>query len=156
MREYPQITPILRQLVLNAPNGLPAKAIAGFLNRDYTTLLAEVGERSGHKAGVELLLPIMDVTESTLPMDVIADALGGFFVRLPRLDGTPHDIARQCMASVREFGDLMSATAAALEDGVITAEEHRDISDKGYRAQVAILTLLKLVNDTYQKDGKSL
>ena len=59
MREYPRITPILRQLVLSAPNGLPAKAVAGLLQRDYSTLLAELGERSGHKAGVELLLPIM-------------------------------------------------------------------------------------------------
>lgn len=29
MREYPRITPILRQLVLCAPNGLPAKAPTG-------------------------------------------------------------------------------------------------------------------------------
>ena len=37
MREYPRLTPILRQLVLSAPNGLPAKALAELLRRDYTT-----------------------------------------------------------------------------------------------------------------------
>ena len=66
MSTYPLLTPIMRQLVLHAPNKVPAKAVAAFLGRDYTTLLAEVGERSGHKAGVELMLPLMDVTGSDI------------------------------------------------------------------------------------------
>lgn len=169
MREYPRITPILRQLVLRAPNGLPAKAptgrrpqavpvsraceaygnreqsVAGLLQRDYTTLLAEVGERSGHKAGVELLLPIMDVTGSDLPLDVMAEARGGFFVRMPESADEEHAVHRQCMAAVREFGELMQTVAKALEDGTITQDERRAIAEVGYRATTGILTLLRVV-----------
>lgn len=145
MRDYPRLTPILRQLVLSAPNGLPAKALAGLLRRDYNTLLAEVGERSGHKAGVELLLPVMDMTGSCLPLDVMAEAMGGFFVHMPEVEGDCAALAAQCLASVREFGNLMASVADALADGLITKEERRAIAEKGYRAQTAILALLRLV-----------
>ena len=145
MTTYPRITPILRQLVLDAPNGLPAKAVAELVRRDYTTLLAEVGERSGHKTGVELLLPIMNVTGSCLPLDVMAEHLGGFFVRMPDVPGGSTAVVTQCMTSVKEFGELMTAVADALKDGSISEEERRDITEKGYHAQTAILALLRLV-----------
>lgn len=146
MREYFRITPILRQLVLHAPNGLPAKAVASLLQRDYTTLLAELGERSGHKTGVELLLPIMDVTGSHLPMDVMADELGMVCVSLPAPHGEEdHPVHQQCMVVVQEFGKLMGTTAEALEDGTITAEERDAIAAKGYEALAAIVKLLKVV-----------
>lgn len=148
---YPRLTPILRQLVLDAPSGLPAKALAGLLGRDYTTLLAEVGERSGHKAGVELLLPVMDMAGSCLPLDVMAEAMGGFFVRVPDAAGDCGAVSAQCMASVREFGELMGTVAEALADGTITDEERRAISEKGYRAQSAILALLRLVEVASQQ-----
>lgn len=148
MRDYPRITPILRRLVLHAPNGLPAKAVAGLLGRDYNTLLAEVGERSGHKAGVELLLPIMDTTGSCVPLDVMAEAMGGFFVHMPEVEGDCAALTGQCLASVREFGNLMTSVADALADGKITEEERRAIAEKGYSAQTAILALLRLVEVT--------
>ncbi|MDE6734740.1 MAG: hypothetical protein K2J64_04655 [Desulfovibrio sp.] len=109
--DYPRLTPILRRLVLHAPNGLPAKAVAGLLGRDYNTLLAELGERSGHKAGVELLLPIMDTTGSCVPLDVLAEAMGGFFVHMPEVEGDCAALTGQCLASVREFGNLAPAVA---------------------------------------------
>lgn len=149
--DYPRLTPILRRLVLHAPNGLPAKAVAGLLERDYNTLLAEVGERSGHKTGVELLLPIMDVTGSCLPLDVMADAMDGFFVRMPSVEGDCGEMTAQCLASVREFGNLMATVADALADGRISEDERRTISEKGYRAQTAILALLRLVEITSQR-----
>jgi len=151
MTTYPRITPILRQLVLDAPNGLPAKAVAELVRRDYTTLLAEVGERSGHKTGVELLLPIMNVTGSCLPLDVMAEHLGGFFVRMPDVAGGSTAVVTQCMASVKEFGELMTAVADALKDGSISEEERRDITEKGYHAQTAILALLRLVEAASQR-----
>ena len=151
MREYPRLTPILRQLVLHAPSGLPTKALAGLLRRDYTTLLAEVGERSGHKAGVELLLPVMDMAGSCLPLDVMAEAMGGFFVRMPEVEGDCGAVASQCMTSVREFGELMGTVADALTDGTIAEEERRAIAEKGYRAQTAILALLRLVEVASQR-----
>ena len=150
MREYPRITPILRQLVLSAPNGLPAKAVAALLQRDYRTLLAELGERSGHKAGVELLLPIMGVTGSDLPLDVIAEACCGFFVRMPEAEDEEHAVHRQCMKAVREFGELMQTVAKALEDGTITQDERRAIAEVGYRASTGILTLLRVVEANTQ------
>lgn len=151
MRDYPRITPILRQLVKSAPNGLPAKAVAELISCDYSTLLADVGERGNHKAGVELLLPLMDVTGSCLPLDVMADAMDGFFVRMPSVEGDCGEMTAQCLASVREFGNLMATVADALADGRISEDERRTISEKGYRAQTAILALLRLVEITSQR-----
>ncbi len=147
---YPLLTPIMRQLVLHAPNKVPAKAVAAFLGRDYTTLLAEVGERSGHKAGVELMLPLMDVTGSDILLDVMADARGGFFVRMPESADEEHAVHRQCMEAVREFGELMQTVARALEDGTITQEERKEIAEVGYRASTCILTLLRVVEANTQ------
>lgn len=152
MRDYPRITPILRQLVKSAPNGLPAKAVAELISCDYSTLMADVGERGNHKAGVELLLPVMDVTGSCLPLDVMAEAMDGFFVRLPPVaEGDCSEMTAQCLASVREFGNLMASVADALADGRISEDERRTISEKGYRAQTAILALLRLVEVTSQR-----
>lgn len=152
MRDYPRITPILRQLVKSAPNGLPAKAVAELISCDYSTLLADVGERGNHKTGVELLLPIMDVTGSCLPLDVMAEAMDGFFVRMPSVaEGDCGEMTAQCLASVREFGNLMASVADALADGRISEDERRTISEKGYRAQTAILALLRLVEITSQR-----
>lgn len=52
--DSPRMTPLLRRLVLRAPNGLPARAVAALNGRDCNTLPAGPGERSGHKSGVEL------------------------------------------------------------------------------------------------------
>lgn len=150
MSTYPLLTPIMRQLVLHAPNKVPAKAVAAFLGRDYTTLLAEVGERSGHKAGVELMLPLMDVTGSDILLEVMAEDRGGFFVRMPESPDEEHAVHRQCMEAVREFGELMQIVANALEDGTITQEERRAIAEVGYRATTGILTLLRVVEANTQ------
>lgn len=132
MRDYPRITPILRQLVKSAPNGLPAKAVAELISCNYSTLLADVGERGNHKAGVELLLPLMDVTGSCLPLDVMAEAMDGFFVRMPSVaEGDCGEMTSQCLASVREFGNLMASVADALADDRPTREKRRPASPQG-------------------------
>lgn len=63
------------------------------------------------------------------------------------------EVTRQCLASVREFGEMMSTVADALEDGTITEEERRRIADKGYHTQTAILALLRLVDVTCRNGG---
>lgn len=150
MNSFPRITPILQQMVLNAPNGLPAKAVAGLVGKEYPTLLAEVGERGGHKAGVELILPLMCVTNCDIPLDVMAEARGGFFVRMPESPNEEHAVHQQCMEAVRDFGDLMQTVARALEDGTITQEERKEIAVSGYRASACILTLLRVVEANTQ------
>ena len=130
MLNYPRITTILLHLVKSAPNGLPAKAVAELISCDYSTLLTDVGERCYHKAAVELLLPIMDITGSCLPLDVMAEAMDGFFVRMPSVaEGDCGEMTAQCLASVREFGNLMASVADALADGRISEDERRTISE---------------------------
>ncbi|MBQ3059427.1 MAG: hypothetical protein IJD16_03820, partial [Desulfovibrio sp.] len=60
-------------------------------------------------------------------------------------------VVTQCMTSVKEFGELMTAVADALKDGSIIEEERRDITEKGYHAQTAILALLRLVEAASQR-----
>ena len=70
---------------------------------------------------------------------------------MPEVEGDCGAVASQCMTSVREFGDLMGTVAGALTDGTITEDERRAIAEKGYRAQTAILALLRLVEVASQR-----
>lgn len=148
--DCPSIVAVLHELVKKAPSGLTARTIASLLGRDYQTLMSELSRQPGHKLGADLALPLMKLTGSDLPLDVMAEARGGFFVRLPESEGEEHAVHRQCMAAVREFGELMQTVANALEDGTITQAERRAIAEVGYTATTGILTLLRVVEANTQ------
>lgn len=139
------IVAVLHELVKKAPSGLTAGTVASLLGRDYQTLMSELSRQPGHKLGADLVLPLMKLTGSHLPMDVMADELGMVCVSLPAPQGEEHPVHRQCMVAVQDFGALMGATAEALEDGTITVEERDAIAAKGYEALAAIVKLLKVV-----------
>ena len=144
--DCPSIVAVLHALVKKAPSGLTARTIASLLGRDYQTLMSELSRQPGHKLGADLALPLMKLTGSHLPMDVMADELGMVCVSLPPAQGEEeHPVHQQCMVAVQEFGKLMGATAEALEDGTITAQERDAIAAKGYEALAAIVKLLKVV-----------
>ena len=119
------LTAILHELVKDAPSGLPAKFIAARIGRDYNTLMSELSRQPAEMGAVCVPLP-------------------------PAGDGC-HPVHRQCMVAVQEFGRLMGATADALEDGTITADERDAIAAKGYEALAAIVALLKAVEQGVEK-----
>ena len=145
MTGYPSIVPAIHHLVKHAPSGIPAKAVAELLGKDYRTLMSELSGQPGHKFGAELVLPVMDIVDSNIPMDIMAEARGGCFVRLPAARVETRCLHRQCMTAMGEFGQLMDNLREALEDGRITTEERRSLSELGYRAVSSVLALIKLV-----------
>lgn len=148
MPSYPDIAATCHRLMKDAPSHLPPKEIADRLGRTYNTLMSELSPlRETHKFDVNGLVPFMEAVGSTEPMHEMARALGGVYVDfLPTADAK-HPIHKQCMASVKSFGDMMVGTAKALEDGVISADERRELATLGYRAVGDILALLMEVDE---------
>lgn len=93
----------------------------------------------------------MQLTGSIQPLDALAAEMGTVCVPLPPAGDGCHPVHRQCMVAVQEFGRLMGATADALEDGTITADERDAIAAKGYEALAAIVALLKAVEQGVEK-----
>lgn len=139
--KYPSLAAVAHAAVKSAPSGLDARTVADFLAKPYNTLMSELSGQPGHKAGMDLLLPLMEVTGSTAPLDFLAREMGGIYVALPKAHAD-HPAHQECMATVREFGELMAQAGTALEDGVVTREECEQVSAAGYRAIQAISTLL--------------
>ena len=147
----PSITAILHELVKEAPSGLPAKFIAERVGREYNTLMSELSRQHGHKLGADLVLPLMKLTGSIQPLDVMAAEMGLVCVALPPAGEGCHLVHKQCMLAVQDFGKLMGETASALDDGTITPAERNAIAGKGYEALSAIVALLKAVDQGVQK-----
>ncbi len=145
------ITAVLHELVKDAPSGLPAKFIAERVGREYNTLMSELSRQPGHKLGADLVLPLMKLTGSTQPLDLMAAEMGVVCVALPAAGEGDHVVHRQCMLAVQDFGRLMGTTADALADGTITPAERDTIAIKGYEALSAIVTLLRAVEQGVQK-----
>ena len=140
---------ILREDVKRAPSGRSAEQIAALLGKGYSTLLNELnGALPGHKFGLMQLIPVMEGTGSTRALDYLAGAMGAVVIRLPRPGQGHPTTERDAVAAVREFGELMAAVGAALDDGHISPDERRRITREGYDALQAIMTLLKRVEDT--------
>ena len=141
-RPVPSLTAVLHGMVKRAASGLDARTIADMVDKPYQTLMSELSRQEGHKLGADLLLPLMQVTESDAPMQFLAREMGGAFVRLPEGVNQCPPTHLQCMVSIKNFGDLMETVGSALMDGRITPTERTRIKDAGHKALVAIVTLL--------------
>lgn len=98
---------------------------------------------------------------SKLSAEQIADRLGRPYNTLmselsPVREGHKFDVNLlvpfMCMASVKSFGDMMVGTAKALEDGVITGDERRELARLGYRAVGDIVALLLQIDEAEARD----
>lgn len=154
MKEYPSVTAVMRQVVKASRNGIPPKAVAHILGMEYGTFMAQLGRRSNHKLDADLLLPLMQITDSHAPLQLLAENMGGLFVRLPEVRHPGCVIQQQCMASIKQFGDLMQQVAGAIEDGTIDERERREIVRCGHETQTAVLALLRVVEDTAAQGAK--
>lgn len=151
--DTPNIAAVCQRLAKHAPSRLSAEQIADRLGRPYNTLMSELSPlREGHKFDVNLLVPLMEAAGSTEPLHVMARALGGVYVDFLPVSDAAHPVHGQCMASVKSFGDMMVGTAKALEDGIITNEERRELAVLGYRAVGDILALLLQIDEAEARD----
>ena len=88
MTRYPSVTGLVRQVVKEAHNGVPPKAVAHILGVEYGTFMAQLGRRSNHKLDADLLLPLMEITDSYAPLHLLAEAMGGIFCSDARCDAS--------------------------------------------------------------------
>ena len=153
MSDTPNIAAICQRLAKRAPSKLSAEQIADRLGRPYNTLMSELSPvREGHTFDVNLLVPFMALVGSTEPLHAMARALGGVYVDFLPTAEVRHPVHVQCMASVKSFGDMMVGTAKALEDGVITGDERRELARLGYRAVGDIVALLLQIDEAEARD----
>uniref|UniRef100_I2Q2M0 Uncharacterized protein n=1 Tax=Desulfovibrio sp. U5L TaxID=596152 RepID=I2Q2M0_9BACT len=142
---YPSLSPILHQVVLRAPSGIGSMAIADLLGWKYSTMMSELSGQPGHKFGVDKLLPLLDVTDSDVPMHFLARERGGVFIRLPAESCGVDPVHQQCMVAIKEFGELIAACAEALLDNDLKPDDRASIMREGHEAVTAIMGLLRLV-----------
>jgi hypothetical protein len=138
-------------MALRAPSGLTTHSLAelaGYTN--YNTFMSELSGQPGHKFGADKLLPLMDACGSDAPMEFLARARDGVFIRTPEAATSGGELARTLAASVKEFGEFMQETAAGIADGRIPLDQLDRINKEGQEAIEAIFAMLKLARVTYE------
>jgi hypothetical protein len=151
VRQYPSLTAVCHQMALRAPSGLVPHSLwelAGSTN--YQTMMSELSGQPGHKLGADRVLPLMDVCGSDAPVEFLARERGGVFIRTPEAAEGGGELARTLAASVKEFGEFMSETAASIADGRIPLEQLDRINKEGQEAIEAIFAMLKLARVTHE------
>lgn len=143
MSGHDSILEVLQEDVKRAPSGHKAEQIAALMGKGYSTLMNELnGSIPGHKFGLLQLIPLMQATGSTRPLDYLCGAMGCVCLSLPAGLRPLASAERDAIRAVREFGELMATLGDALGDGSISAEEGRRIKADGYEALRAIIAIV--------------
>lgn len=138
------LTSICRAMVKNAPNGLSAAQIADLVNMTYPTLMSELSGQPRHKMGADLLLPLMQASESAAPMHYLARELSGVYVPLPPGAAGECEVTKAMLNTVKEFGEFAAQVSSSLMDGSISAEELARINREGQHVLTATLAVMEL------------
>lgn len=148
MTTHPKLTAVLHALVKKAPSGLEAETIAPLLGYSrYSTMMSELSDQPGHKLGANMVLPVMEVTESDEPLHFLSRQRGGVFIKLPPAAPGDDPVQLAALKSVKEFGELMGEVGAGLASGDLSRDECDRITKEGQESITAIMGLLKLVGD---------
>lgn len=148
---FPSLAALVHRTVLRAPSGMDAQTIsevAGY--NSYNTMMSELSRQSGHKLGADMLLPLMDATESNAPLEFLARERGGVFLVLPEPAKGGDDLVISLADSIREFGEFAAETAKHVEDGDLPRDQFESIRVRGYQAASAIMAILKLARVTHE------
>lgn len=130
------------------------RIIAELLNKPYSTLMAELSRQEGHKLGADMLLPIMSATESTAPLEFMAREMGGVFVPYPEPAETSIELVASIAQTVRQCGEMFTVAASHFADGWITQKEMEEIDLKCSETIVAILSMKKLAQATFEEQRR--
>ncbi len=138
-------------------NEKPLKALAeeigmsgNYLSRAALPDQEESDTGSGCRFPLEKLIPLIRAADDYAILDFIEDAVGRVAVHVPPATITNREVYRLAMQAVKQFGELMGELDAGLADGRLTAAEKDRISEEGYLAVQAIVTLLHTL-----KNGKT-
>lgn len=146
LHEAESLIDLLHRLVLDAPSGKPAKAVAEEVGKPYHVLMQELNpDVATHKFGCELLIPLMAATDSDAPMHYLARKRGGVFVKLPCAILGPRPLQEKAMRACKEFGDLMGELGERLADGVLCEQDKRALAASGQEAVTALVVLLRRI-----------
>jgi hypothetical protein len=143
----------LREAIYETIHRDPAKKLADIaevigMSESYLTRAGlpdqeESETGSGCRFPLKKLLPLIQYTGNFAILDYIEQSLGRVAIPLPRGNGDKKEIVRLAMASVSEFGQLMTRLDEGIEDGKLTADEVSSIEKEGYEAIQAITSLLQ-------------
>lgn len=148
--DYPSPVPLLHALVKKAPSGLDAATIARLLGREYATLMSELSGQPGHKLGLDLLLPLMELTGSDEPLHWMARERGGIYVSVPYTVGKS-ELVEGLVASVKEFGEFAAETGQDIADGRLPADQLQRIQKEGQEALTAILAVMDMACKAHEE-----
>lgn len=137
-----------------------AKAIGRSANLVYRwTLPTTDFSESGAYSDLDRLEALMEkslslgtpVSKALAPIYRLAQRFGGYFIPPAPVTCETRDIARQLTLTMKKVGDLLSATAEALEDDKITPAERRDLLLKSHEGLHELSQLVSLVEAGGQK-----
>ena len=149
-KTYPSLTAVAHQAALRPPSQINARTIADLVGKPYQTLMSELSGQPGHKFGADLLLPIMDATDSDAPLHFLARERGGVFLRMPDPAMEGGELANTLATSAREYAEFMQETAVSISDGQIPREQLDRLLKEGQEAVEAILAMMKLARITHE------
>ena len=150
IKKYPSIVAVVHQMILNAPSGLSATDIASFAGYSkYNTLMSEASQQPGHKLGVDMLLPLMDVCDCDAPVISLARERGGVFLKIQQPAESGGELVESLASTVKEFGDYVSAAAERIADGDVDPEEMIKIDRETNELIEAVLSFRKLAQATH-------
>lgn len=155
-KHYPSIVAVVHQMILNAPSGLATTDVAIFAGyTKYNTLMSEASRQPGHKLGVDMLLPLMDVCESDAPVISLARERGGVFLKLQQPAACGGELVESLAKTIKEFGEYAASAAERIADGDVDPEEIVKIDRETNDVVTAILSFRKLARATHEaKYGK--
>lgn len=99
-----------------------------------------------HPLRGDLIVPMTMATRNYAIVEHIAEQCGGVFFQMPHVDAANLDVIEHAGTAVREFGDVLAASARALADGRVTPEEAADFRNQGNEAIAAIAKFMQLID----------
>ncbi len=127
---------------------IPPKQIADLLDMRVGYLLdAANPDRDDTQFQLRKFLPLVNATGRYDAMEALAGMLGGVFFRLPRLSVDNGDVVAQAGLMLREFSDVLAATAMC-ED--VTPQAAAKVAKEGREAIAEIARTVQLMESKVQ------
>jgi len=119
-------------------SSLPAKALADIVGVSYSALTKFADESVDEQIPMRRFIALIRVADNLAALDYLEALAGRVAFKVPT---GSHTTATG--EAIREFGEWLAAHGAALEDGVISAEELAAIDQQAREAIAAIAAALE-------------
>ena len=92
----------------------------------------------------------MDACDSDAPLEVMAQARGWVFLKVPQPAASAGELLTSLADSIREFGEFASQAAEKIADGDVSAEDMASIDKETNDVVEAVLAFRKLARTTHE------